>query len=125
MELKIQREIPEQMLSDILVTAFDGGYGACWYWAEPAKEGWLQIDDKGEWLSVTIKEQEEGGSGKEGPFTVSLETIGKGIEKLFEDGVLPRRGDIRNEILSPDCALDAEGADIVVQLGLFGELVYG
>lgn len=39
--IEIKRELPEQFLSDILVTAFDGGYGWSWHWFEPATGSWL------------------------------------------------------------------------------------
>ena len=123
----IELNITEEFLSDILVGAFDGAYGACWYWAQPrSKDGAHPFKVDGDlWRSVTIIEKESSGEiYKSG--VVDYERLLRGIKKLFEPGVLPKRSDVRNAILQNDGGqLDAEGFDIIVQLAFFGELVYG
>lgn len=100
--ITIRRELPAQFLSDILVTAFDGGYGWSWNWFEPAKQNWLQTEAVGEnrdeidllWMCVNVRltdECETGiasidalSKGKAG-FLVDHDTIAKGIQRILDD----------------------------------------
>lgn len=116
-----------EFLSDILVIAFDGAYGGCWYWARPAadKPHEKVFTIEGDtWWAVRITEKDP--EGKRRTWNVDHARLVKGISKLFEPKVLPKRGDIRSAIIQIDAGqIDAEGADIIVQLAVFGELVYG
>lgn len=123
----IELSLTEEFLSDILIGAFDGGCGACWYWAQPyRKEGDAFTVDGEIWRSVKIVEKEAATGDKRKWCVMDHERLIRGIKKLFEPGVLPKRDDVRNAIVQSDGGmLDAEGFDIIVQLALFGELVYG
>lgn len=123
MRITIDREFSSKTLGDILVTAFDGDYGGSWYWAEPAEENWLKTQGD-EWSSVHVKEQESS-TEQERTFVITHETVLKGIQKLFEPEVLPGRSDIRKELLDETPAPDADQSDVIIQLGLFGEVIYG
>lgn len=119
-----------EFLSDILTTAFDADFGGCWYWAEPyAKKGdddpWHIDADGNTWLSVTVAEKEASGDRRKAK-RVDHAMLVQGIKKLFEPGILPGRGDIRSAVQNLDAGhIDADAADVLVQLGFFGTTVYG
>jgi hypothetical protein len=126
--ITIRMDITQEFLSDLLVTAFDGSYGGSWYWARPniqsPEQGakyWLETDGD-LWTVCHIRDLED----PDRKFKVDHQVLIRGIEKLFEPGVLPGRGDIRNAVLAQDSGnIDVDAADVIVQLGCFGELVYG
>lgn len=122
-------DLSRDFLSDVLTTAFDADYGGCWYWAAPRIHGTRPLSawniDGEVWIAVTIVEREASGEKRKW-CVVDHGRIVKGIERLFSRGCLPGRNDIRNAILKGDAGdIDANAADVIVQLGMFGELVYG
>ena len=139
-KVTIELELSEEFLSDILTIAFDGDYGGCWYWARPCelrenKDGEVlsawEIDPPSKgvkagvnnlmWRSVSIKDRET-----DNVFVVTHSALTRGIQELFKPGVLPKRGDIRDAILKQDSGqIDVEGADVIVQLGVMGAVIYG
>jgi hypothetical protein len=122
----VELTFTEKFLSDLMVTAFDAHHGGSWFWAEPKDPSSeipaFEID--GEiWRSVNIIQSEEDPAHD---YKVTHDTLIAGIKKLFEPGVLPRRGDLRGQLTKGDDAdLDASDADVIVQLGVFGETIYG
>jgi hypothetical protein len=118
--IKVERELTSEFIGDILVTAFDGSYGGCWYWCRPAGDGWLTVEgDSGEdyWKEVEIYEDEENKA-----LVVSPDVIALGFQRAIDNNY-PWAFEA---VVSMDAGLiDSLGADVVVQLGLFGEVVYG
>ena len=64
-------EVDDKFIGDVLVTAFDGSYGACWYWAiaEDCEDMTLvgidPVDDKerrerGDWTAVRFHQPDQG-----------------------------------------------------------------
>lgn len=151
----------------ILLTGFDGQYGACWYWllnevgpvpkrhytyiadpnpqvtysdGEPAEllvaikfSGWILE----EWPTVrpeVIKEPDEGDRWKDSTLVVDLDALQYACNKVLGDEHL-QRTDTGQQLLKavqyavhyPDEApdLDAEAADVLIQIALFGEIVFG
>lgn len=128
--VQIPVELTDQFLSDVLVTAFDGAYGGCWYWAEPDGEGAYQIDPRRDvWCRVRIVERgdpTEISPASRRHFEVTHELLAAGMEKILRSEVLPARGDLRAAILEQDGGnIDAGDADTIVQIACFGDLVYG
>jgi hypothetical protein len=113
---------PERVsfLGDVIVTATEGGTG---YWAYASDYHWEDEDPSKNTVTLTAMDD---------PATervVTIETIAHGLAKLRKgEGQVNSR--IRAEILEADRAndagdIDADGADVIVQIALFGELVYG
>jgi hypothetical protein len=118
-------DLPSEFLSDILITAFDGDYGGSWYWATPAMDNWLVTDDTLDeighrlWWSVYVAEREDS-SGNQ--WLVTRGTVLLGIQRAIEDAY---PGVVQAVIEKDAGQFDATLADIVVQFGVFGEVVYG
>lgn len=125
----IELKLGEQFLSDVLVTAFDGQYGGCWYWAEAySDKAFAFTGDR--WDYVTIREKVDGEPTQPlKHWKVDHALLAKGIETLFDTGskVSPvMRHSLREAVLAQDAGnIDASDADVLVQLAVFGEMVYG
>lgn len=117
-KVKLQIELPESFVSDIMVAALEGGIN---YWCEKAtvKDG----DFKGKSYASDVLEA--GGTlilhpEDDEPVELDLEKFLTGLEKLC--GHEHRGGHFVNVALTGDH--DAEDADCIVQYAVFGELVY-
>ncbi len=124
----------EQECSDILITAFDSAYGGCWYWARPegGRESWV-IDNDGQsvndlYRAVHIVESDD--DGPQRVFVVDHAVITRGLRRLVEGdctfGGKPweNRKHILGSLSDPG-DIDAGIADVIVQAGLWGDIVYG
>jgi hypothetical protein len=134
----MERTIDDEFIGDVLVCAFDGGLGACWYWAEPDTDGpWLtttSVNSAGGpvWASCRIVRPtatDLEGDEKSIRETVNAEVIRLGIQRILDDKELIAPY-IRDYIVAAVSELDAghvdaEAADCIVQVGLFGTLVFG
>lgn len=105
---------PEQ-ISDLMVTAFEGGIG---YWCSAAKPTKIHPTEVNPWYSDPVVWEND--------FIITFSVDGKqevlGPQKLIAGlGMLP--GPRIEEIVSEN--YDAETADVLVQYALFGEIVYG
>lgn len=130
--ISFKRELPAEFLGDIMVTAFDGQYGGCWYWASPnTRDGeWLIVNDEGAkasdqiWLEARIQDNED----PDEQWMVNHDVLAKGIERILDGTVEVGRellGSISQAVQDTDNAdIDALGADLIVQAGLFSEQVY-
>lgn len=133
--ITLQRTLDDEFLSDVLITAFDGGVGACWYWCNPDRKGGSALTHTGtgygdpdyRWISMDIKYEDIVNDGWI-PATITHEMIGKGIQlaidgEFINDSI---KMDIMRAVSESDCGyIDAEAADCIVQLGLFGEVIFG
>jgi hypothetical protein len=104
-----------QWLNDVLVTA----ERAVSYWAD--SEEWAQD-------SSAFGAREHDGQGEGGVLhRVDAAVLERGLALLSQPGVKCNRR-VRGNILADSATLDPldlEAADVVVQVGLFGEIVYG
>jgi hypothetical protein len=110
----------EQFLSDILTTAVEGGIG---YWAEVCD---IVSDDVQNVLSFKVRDFEA--SPSEPWKEVTLQGIEEAITLVKEEKVKIGKF-TRNDILFADCdqdagMIDAEAADVLVQIAAFGEIIY-
>ena len=142
-------EARKQFLHNVFVTALEGGIG---YWSAAEEYHWgtdggaKVVDDLDDFYSVIVSSEEDWGveeayiaeEGKTQPITetqclrVDINVIERGSNMLVEKVL---SGEFKNERLmqfvvawstnGDDGDYDADGADLVVQLGLFGEVVYG
>ncbi len=131
--ITMTKTLPDGFLSDVLITAFDGSYGGCWYWAKPdlrRNDGrWLTTGPDGTWQSCLITLDPEGSTScaerlmQEAGVLVNHDVIAQGITKALADGRYPS---INEAVLTVDAGcIDADDADVIVQLAVFGEVVYG
>ena len=113
----------------LAITAAEGGIN---YWAEAEEYDWtrwqdeesgepLEIPDDFVFYSVRDKESDE-----DGWHPVTPETFRRGMELLFDKHKQLYVGGyfIHNDRSEWEAA-DADAADVLVQLGIFGEVVYG
>lgn len=113
-------EFNEDMVDQILVTAFDGAYGGSNYWAE------LEVLKKKNhpygrnqmWDEVTILEREDGQR-----HYIDAERLATGLKKYIEEDRISE-GHLADTIQSVATDFDAIDADIIVQLAVFGEVRY-
>lgn len=120
-------------LSSILITAFDGMYGGCWYWAEPSANAddssWLTYErldeDNAVWNTVTIIEKDP--DDKSEVMTVDHATLANGLQMVLDAAM---KGESHptwvSAILAQEAGdIDSDAADVIVQYGVFGEVKYG
>lgn len=129
--LRLEVEVPEAFLGNILVTAFDGACGGSWFWCHsnreiPINERFLMDDDDDVlsiWRHVHIITDHE-----EDAFKVDHNVLIRGMQAILEqpDGhweTLKRH--IGQGVMDDDAGdIDANEADTIVQFGLFGKEVY-
>lgn len=152
----MSRALALEWVDQILVTAFDGQYGGCWYWVN--EEDWIkhvriltgeadtQRDDaEGPWTSVIFRVDpvaaaDAGLPGLPVPnVQVDDASLAAGVDRVlkefahtetarqirsaraYEDEQRLENGG-RLHDTGPD--LDAEAADVIVQVALFGTIVY-
>jgi hypothetical protein len=117
------RQVSEQFASDVIITAIEGGIG---YWANV-----LEYRHTPEPATAKIREQEATDPKDNVPkeATLNREFIQKGIDALASGAIKvnPRLlGNILVGAVTDDAGeVDSDGADVIVQAALFGELVYG
>lgn len=132
-KVKIDVELSDEFVGDILVTAFDGTYGGCWYWSQPTQkvDDWLDDDADGNWRKVAIELTEEVGVAaidSQSYLTVDSEAIRVGLQKIvsgevrINDDLLAQ---VSRSVAENDADIDVLAADCIVQAGLFGELIFG
>lgn len=140
LKLKMEVEIPRDVLNDIMETAFCLEFGGCWHWAEPAMwsyedEDWLKTETPhaitSHWLEARIKDKEAELADRT-YWVVSWETLRKGMQHILDsdyshaEAYRKLQGYIRDAVIDGDTSmLDAYAVDSIVQIGLFGEEVYG
>lgn len=96
--IEIKRELSKEFLSDVMVTAFDGNYGACWTWADPVGRFWLESEQNPEnmdpaysfWMKAHIRVNPDEPTGdkildREDGFVIDHEAIARGISIIIND----------------------------------------
>lgn len=106
-------EVNDTRLSDIFTTAIEGGIN---YWAEVREYKWDVMPVTT--FHAQIVELDDGAT----PLTIDITTITKGLSLYAERYGL---GLLQGVVDEDDGDFDAGDADVIVQLGLFGEVVYG
>jgi hypothetical protein len=115
----------------LATTAAEGGIN---YWAMADEYDWTRWCDKDttmpnptipdDFVFYSIMDKEEGDFDTKHPITP--ETFRRGMELLFDKYPTIRCAVwfLENDRKDWDCA-DAEAADVLVQLGIFGDIIYG
>lgn len=127
-ESKVKVSLTEEDISDLVITALNGGVG---YWAcldnsRPEFEAMSEEDYTDEWTAKILL---NGGEvlfleepDRKERFVLTLDKLLHGIALYIEKGY-DRYGIFGPEVEMGNC--DAECADIIVQLALFDDIVYG
>lgn len=118
--VKVEWEVTARLADDIIVTAFDPGYGGALYWAEVDKRHpvgrWADTDDNDR--AVEFHPDDE----PDRNLRVGYDEIVKGLQLAVENGHM----DIAKAVVNDDGGdIDATLADVIVQYATLGELVYG
>lgn len=108
--------LDEDWVEAVLITAFDGGLGGCWYWAEPDGDDWLITEDN-KWSEVLIADRID----PDKKFAVNVELLAEGIKAMNQKQEY-YRSNIQRLVTSE---FDAGDVDLLVQYACFGEVVYG
>jgi hypothetical protein len=116
----LQVELTDEECYDVMTTAVESGYYGIGYWAEVIQE--LSRDEQ---LNITefICSVDENEDGNYTHYTVTPETIRKGVNKILEPDFEIRADLVQS--LFPEWDIDSESADCIIQAGLFGELKFG
>jgi len=139
--INMKRELDDEFVSNVLITAFDGSYGGCWYWADLYRDGTepaFRVTEPDTWTGVRIAlgDQVEETTGEdvldslmEAGVWVDADTIRVGIQRLLDGDV--KVNDYILEYLTRAVAeadagdVDSDVADCIVQAGVFGKLIFG
>jgi hypothetical protein len=126
----------KEFLHSIFTTALEGGIGywsqaSTYHWMLPAPKGqeWGADDLDGFYAIVHEWDEDEGDYAKNKGHRIDRAVIQKGLNALI-DGKARAREDIVKTIMLANREndagdIDSEIADVIVQVGLFGEIVYG
>lgn len=126
-------EVPDltgKECGDIAVTAAEGGIN---YWAripnyDPRRwhtEDWLDTLDVGDsFVFYLITLENPIGPGRQNS-TITPKVIRRGIELALQGGKIRRDLEDQMRDVEERAAMDADAADCVIQLGVFGEVVFG
>ena len=120
----------DQALHDVFVTAIEGGVN---YWAQVDMYRWAKPDrteDLEGFMAVLI--DTECGDGSCERQTVNREVVARGWALAAGEAgsrlgwsIAQPPAELHDEEAYDDLDLDAGDADMIVQFGLFGEVVYG
>lgn len=119
----------KQNVADIFTTAMEGDID---YWCNITKYHWIKLETTNEpdleGFFATITSPAGDWSGDK---TINSEVIVRGM-KLIASGEVSVRPDIYRQVVEALAGnvyavgqIDADGADTIVQAGLFGAIVYG
>lgn len=109
--------LTDEFVRDVFTTAIEGGIN---YWASVG-EYWHSNPNPAK-VYALIEEKEDAGAGEH---RVTLDTVVDGITAVLAKPQL-RTGLVAHIFALDAAEIDADDADVIVQMGLFdGEVVYG
>lgn len=115
-----QKKLDDRLIKDLLITAVEGGSG---YWAtftHVARN--RDVEDREGYLDVTFVELET--IDEDFPCYIGLAQMREGIDRLVRlAAVHEHYGKHIDDLIEENW--DAETADIILQLAVMGEIVYG
>lgn len=122
-KIKIERELSDEFVADVMCTMVESGEAALWCWASPID---ISRDDDLNVLRIEVREDtEEMERFVIDPVRVAeaLQTLLDAPEPLCADYIMEY---IRDGVAESDAGcIDAEAADVIAQVVCFGEVVYG
>jgi hypothetical protein len=120
--IQIPFTINDEWVNNVVCTGFDSSYGGCWYWIDTFaikdndKKGCkyaTEIISKGGVYLITVEEE------KDKIYKFDLKTLTKGFKKYIKWAI--EKG---KDIYYDPADIDVEIADIIIQFGIFGEIIY-
>lgn len=130
-EVTVTYTMSDQLLRDVLCTALEGGIG---YWSEASDIQTIEVEVNGspmqEYIGCTLTDCEgTDDEGNDWTHTVTLDTVAAGIRRLLSGEVRVRKDieeAIRSGVAENDGGhIDADAADVILQVALFGAITYG
>lgn len=114
----------EQFLADVIVCAVEGGTG---YWAQVS--AYRHSDGPAATFAVLHEMSEDGDDYSEQGARLDLDAVARGIGRL-QRGEVKVNGELLGSILAANatndaCEIDADGADVIAQAALLGDVIYG
>lgn len=120
--INIPFEIDQEFIDDVMCSALEGGIG---YWACIKEVDKSNVTEPYEYLSECVSHGaiihfgDVEGDEEDSEWKFGIDEFVKGFTKYIN-----REGHAL-EPSTDSCNIDAIHADVIVQLGLFGEVVYG
>lgn len=119
--ISLNLPVDEQFLKDVLTTAVEGGID---YWAACSN---LTRSEDLSVVQVELTPAEEPDEFEKA--TVTIDTVALGIQRVLSYGFNVSPGNVKHimEAIHTDDAgcIDAMDADVIIQAGVLGEIVYG
>lgn len=125
-------ELPDDILESLITTALESGYDGIGYWfcASDYKRDEKDNIYYAEGVDAEIaneyplKEYIQAHKKQYGElWVITKDVVKAGLKKAIRENHRTVMDALRSP--SPECQLDANDADIIVQYGMFGKLVYG
>ena len=122
---KMNTDKRNEFLADVITTAVEGGIG---YWSAVKDYNYEYIDngDKRNWAEVVIKDIETGKT-----HVVTMDGIEKALKRFSSGPVNGLYDKYRGWVIVEDVTngegdnFDSDMADWIIQVSLFGEVIYG
>jgi hypothetical protein len=115
-------EITDEFMEDVMISAWDGAYGSSRYWGDAKQSDAIKLS-KGEIGEMPVRVDIDDWEPERGTIQMmTREDFGKGVQRWITFMVERKRFSL--ESLDPG-NIDADDADAIVQLALFGKIVYG
>lgn len=131
-EITIRREVTDRQLRDVLGTALEGGIGY-WSWADNIRKIGVADDTVGwQYDQVDLEVPDGGSDGNHLRFSnLNADVLRRGLQLMLADVATHPEWEEGKQLIQclveeDDIAgVDATVADLLVQYGVFGEVVYG
>lgn len=126
--VSVDMGITERFVSDVLIGALDNPYGGSRYWIQNVRVKTNDADDILDeiWLSATFEDTEADHTMK---YFVNLEKMVTAIQSILNQNVTcsPVIYDTLLKAVREDDSgyVDADVADVVLQVAVLGEITYG
>lgn len=111
--IKVEQVLSETFIDDVVTTAVEGGIN---YWATEIH----RVDDV-----ISFAVDDTPGDGRK---TVTHRMVAEAIQNILSEDMAGSylTEQVREAVLTHDAGhIDAEGADVIVQVAALGEVVYG
>lgn len=129
--IRIDIDLDDQFLKDVMTTMVESGLDALWYWAKSIN---VDRDDDSNVVNIVVVDldeaEENANTGNAvDRHTIDSERVGQALQRLLDGSVKvgPRvMGYIREGVASCDAGcIDADAADVIAQVIVHGEIIYG
>lgn len=112
----------DEFLDGVIITAVEGGIG---YWSVCHSYKWRNRPE----VIAVIQETDGDGEGFGDKITLDRDMVRKGIKEILSGetnvGSYLTKMVAAANATNDGCELDADGADAIIQVACFGNLVYG